>query len=45
MLREFVPTVASRLEPVRSDPEKMRFYPARLDRTEVEQGMARNLER
>jgi RimJ/RimL family protein N-acetyltransferase len=33
------------LELVLSDPETMRFYPARLERAEVEQWIARNLER
>lgn len=36
---------ANGFELVRSDPEKMRFYPARLEGAEVEQWIARNLER
>ena len=45
ILREFVPTDANALELVLSDPHTMRFYPARLDRGEVEQWIARNLAR
>ena len=45
ILREFVPADANGLELVLSDRQTMRFYPAGLDRAEVEQWIARNLER
>jgi [ribosomal protein S5]-alanine N-acetyltransferase len=45
ILREFSPDDADALGTVLSDPETMRFYPAPLDRTGVEEWIARNRRR
>jgi ribosomal-protein-alanine N-acetyltransferase len=45
ILREFSRDDADALAGVFSDPETMRFYPAPLDRTGVEEWIARNLRR
>jgi ribosomal-protein-alanine N-acetyltransferase len=45
ILRELCPDDADALAGVLSDPETMRFYPAPLDRTGVEEWIARNLRR
>ncbi len=45
ILREFSPDDADSLGAVLSDPETMRFYPAPLDRTGVEEWIARNRRR
>jgi RimJ/RimL family protein N-acetyltransferase len=45
MLREFTPEDAEPLALVLSDPETMRFYPAPLDRAEVDLWISRNLRR
>jgi [ribosomal protein S5]-alanine N-acetyltransferase len=45
ILREFVSKDADALAKVLSDPETMRFYPAPLDRTEVEEWIERNRRR
>lgn len=44
-LREFVPDDADALARIISDPETMRFYPARFDRAAVEEWIARNIRR
>ncbi len=45
LLREFVPEDADALSLVLSDPETMRYYPAPLDRSEVEAWIERNRRR
>lgn len=45
LLREFVSEDADALSLVLSDPETMRYYPAPLDRTEVEAWIERNRRR
>lgn len=45
ILREFSPDDTDSLGAVLSDPETMRFYPAPLDRTGVEEWIARNRRR
>ena len=45
ILREFTPADADALSRVLSDPETMRFYPARFDRAGVEEWIARNIRR
>jgi len=45
ILREFSPDDADSLGSVLSDPETMRFYPAPLDRTGVDEWIARNRRR
>ena len=45
ILREFAPNDADALSGVLSDPETMRFYPAKLDHPAVEEWIARNLRR
>jgi RimJ/RimL family protein N-acetyltransferase len=45
ILREFSPDDAQSLALVLSDPETMRFYPAPLDRADVETWISRNLHR
>lgn len=44
-LREFTPEDVDALVQVLSDPETMRYYPAPLDRTGVEQWIERNRQR
>jgi len=44
-LREFTPQDADALALVLSDPETMRYYPARFDRAGVEQWIERNRQR
>ena len=45
LLREFVPEDADALSLVLSDPETMRYYPAPLERSEVEAWIERNRRR
>jgi [ribosomal protein S5]-alanine N-acetyltransferase len=45
ILREFAPADADALARVLSDAETMRFYPAPFDRADVEEWIARNIQR
>src|SRR5260370_9437287 len=45
LLREFIPECTDALALVLSDPETMRYYPARYERDGVEQWIERNLRR